>query len=276
MTVTSLKTTNVNKQLEVMSQWFYANYANPIEDTPWDDGAYIYIWGGPYDPEEELQQEFSGFVPDKVIARLANELRDISSEWTKHIIKPQYTPNLPYDDEHPLHDIIGQYLCSIPLSQNDKLLLAPECGGYHNLPLFSSSQRARVTQYCNVDALILQNNKIRIIFEIEESGLLPTKICGKFLTSALSTNLIHNILNNQSTPLANKVCFIQVIDSSKLPPNSSKIQQGGNLEASIQSILPVNSVCKYKLLFCKGFQGFSRIQSTLESVIQDCLTKPCT
>ena len=113
---------------------------------------------------------------------------------------------------HPLHLVIGQFLSTLNLQQETQLLLAPECGGRHNLPLFSSSQKGNDTEFSNVDALIIQNNSVSVILEIEESGLIPTKICGKFLTSALSTHFIHDILNNQATNMASRVCIIQIID----------------------------------------------------------------
>lgn len=175
---------------------------------------------------------------------------------------------------HPLHFVVGSFLSSIVLSKNERLLLAPECGGSNNLPLFMSSQKRNDTEICNVDALIIQNDNVRIIIEIEESGLIPTKICGKFLTSALSTHLIHDILSDQAMCLAEKVCFIQIIDSSRFPQNSSKLKQGNNLELSIQNILPINNISEYSLLYFSGAKGFSENQ--LQSILEHGLTKPCT
>jgi hypothetical protein len=88
-TATELRRSSHNIQLEVMRTWFYSTYEDPAESTPYEsaEGGYIYIWGGPYDPEEELQDEFGGLIPDKVIEELATELRDICWEWTRH---PEY------------------------------------------------------------------------------------------------------------------------------------------------------------------------------------------
>src|SRR5215831_15970840 len=71
-------------QLETMRNWFYGHYTDPVENTPYEsaEGGYIYIWGGPYDPEDVLQNEFSGDVPDEVIDELVDELRGITHEWT--------------------------------------------------------------------------------------------------------------------------------------------------------------------------------------------------
>jgi hypothetical protein len=79
-----------------MRNWFHSNYADPVENSPYEsaEGGYVYIWGGPYDPIEELQDEFGGLVPDKVIQELADELCEISVEWTGH----------------PDHDDVDDYL----------------------------------------------------------------------------------------------------------------------------------------------------------------------
>ena len=76
-------------QLDVMNTWFYSNYENPAESTPYEsaEGGYVYIWGGPYDPEEALRREFEGLIPDEVINELVEELLDISYEWGGH---PEY------------------------------------------------------------------------------------------------------------------------------------------------------------------------------------------
>jgi hypothetical protein len=64
-----------------MRRWFFANYEDPAENTPYE-GEYVYIWGGPYDAQEELSQEFGDIVSDKVIEDLASQLSDLSPEWS--------------------------------------------------------------------------------------------------------------------------------------------------------------------------------------------------
>lgn len=89
ITASELKRSGRETQLDVMRQWFHANYEDPVENTPYEsaEGGYIYIWGGPYEPFEELEAEFGGIVPEKVIQELADELREITWEWTGH---PEY------------------------------------------------------------------------------------------------------------------------------------------------------------------------------------------
>jgi hypothetical protein len=71
-------------QIGVMRTWFLQNYETPEENTPYDsaDGGYVYIWGGPYDPREELEKEFADIIPSATINKLADELRALSADWT--------------------------------------------------------------------------------------------------------------------------------------------------------------------------------------------------
>lgn len=59
-------------------------FQDPVEETRYDsgEGGYIWIWGGPYDAHEELMNEFSETVPEDVIKELADELSEISPEWS--------------------------------------------------------------------------------------------------------------------------------------------------------------------------------------------------
>jgi len=92
VTATVLRRSGRDIQLKVMRTWFYENYEDPVEHTPYEsaEGGYIYIWGGPYDPQEELQGEFDELVPCGIIEELAEALRDICWAWTGHPEYPEY------------------------------------------------------------------------------------------------------------------------------------------------------------------------------------------
>jgi hypothetical protein len=70
-------------QYAVMETWFRERFENPADRTPYEtaEGGYQWIWGGPYDAEEELTEEFEGYVPTGVIERLASALCDENPEW---------------------------------------------------------------------------------------------------------------------------------------------------------------------------------------------------
>ena len=86
ITASELQQADRETQLEVMRNWFFSIYEDPVENTPYEsaEGGYIYIWGGPYEASEKLADEFWGTVPDEVIDELVSELNDISWVWTKH------------------------------------------------------------------------------------------------------------------------------------------------------------------------------------------------
>lgn len=71
--------------LEFMELWFRENYENPAENTPFDsgEGGYIYIWGGPYDAYEVLDQEFGDVVDYELIKQLADDLCDEAYVWAR-------------------------------------------------------------------------------------------------------------------------------------------------------------------------------------------------
>ena len=63
-------------QKEAMKEWFLSKFENPVEHTPYEsaEGGYIYIWGGPFDAEDVLGDEFGGIVSDETIEECAREL----------------------------------------------------------------------------------------------------------------------------------------------------------------------------------------------------------
>lgn len=92
-----------------------------------------------------------------------------------------------------------------------------------------------------------KRGEISVIIEIDESDIKPTQICGKFLTSALSSFYIYK---TEKFKMNDSVLFIQIVDVKKLEKETSKIAQFNNIEDSIHNILPLygSKINKYKLL----------------------------
>ncbi|MGX5725675.1 hypothetical protein ACWKWZ_11560 [Metapseudomonas otitidis] len=86
-----LKDASEELQIEAMRQWFHARFEDPANQTPYcgADGGYLFIHGGPYDPNEEIQERFDQIVPfgtmDSLIKDLYLETGDewapIESDW---------------------------------------------------------------------------------------------------------------------------------------------------------------------------------------------------
>src|SRR6266851_1816760 len=63
-------------QKEVMREWFYQHYTDPVDNTPYEsaEGGYQYIWGGPYDARDELYAMFGDIVPETLIEEVVQEI----------------------------------------------------------------------------------------------------------------------------------------------------------------------------------------------------------
>lgn len=155
--------------------------------------------------------------------------------------------------EHPLHKAIGDIFAADPLPGYE-FLKDPACAyDGQNIPLFCSEKKSNQTEYCNVDLLIVKSNKIKVIIEIEEANIKPTQICGKFLTSALSSCYIGQYNDSKPVSMDESVLFIQILDSSKLTEGTHKPKQWTNIEESITQIIPVKNsrIKKYRLFYGK-------------------------
>jgi hypothetical protein len=52
--------------VDAMVQWLFNNFEDPVERTPRDDGEWLFIWGGPYEAEDELRTAFPSATDDAV------------------------------------------------------------------------------------------------------------------------------------------------------------------------------------------------------------------
>jgi hypothetical protein len=171
---------------------------------------------------------------------------------------------------HPLHLEIGKNIENLLKSKSTcRVLLDPACGGSHNLPLFNCATKSNDTEYCDVDILIIKDNKIKVIIEIEEANIKPTQICGKLLTSALTKCYIHatdkSNTNYETIDMDDNVLFIQIGDKSKLKVQSKKPGQFKNIKNSIKGILPVSgsSVKEYELFMYQCGDNYSDLNKTI-------------
>jgi len=174
---------------------------------------------------------------------------------------------------HPLHLAVAKELQQ-RLSSRGDLFKDTACGGAQHLPLFIGSTKSRDTRMCEVDLLIVSEGQVRVIIEIEESGFLPTIICGKFLQSAIATHFIHNSLAESAIPYGKHVLFVQVLDGSKcLKQDTRKDAQGKLIEKKINSMLPLkrSGITDYLLFFVQGDADCAGLKS-VGSVVSNAVT----
>jgi hypothetical protein len=83
-------------QIAAMRRWFLDRYEDPANETPWDgeDKEYVFVWGGPYDPDEEIQSRFGDIVDFETMRELIEGLwRDVGDKWA-----PIQHEDADYDD----------------------------------------------------------------------------------------------------------------------------------------------------------------------------------
>jgi hypothetical protein len=133
-----------------------------------------------------------------------------------------------------------------------KLFKDPACDGKQHLPLFVVDTKERGTHMCDVDMLMISEGQVRVIVEVEESGFIPTKICGKFLQSVFATHFIQDSRPEHVFPYGKRVLFIQVLDGSKFnKTGTSKYMQARRIEKKIHDMLPIkgSTITAYHLVF---------------------------
>ena len=69
---------------EEMADWFFSHYKDPADGVPYEskEGGYQYIFGGPYDPMDVLQEEFPN-ADFKLIEEAADTIYSDGFEWVK-------------------------------------------------------------------------------------------------------------------------------------------------------------------------------------------------
>jgi hypothetical protein len=68
---------------KLMVEWFFANFEDPAESTPYDsaEGGYQYIWGDPSTAEEELVNAFDDVATERAIAAAVEQIEERGCEW---------------------------------------------------------------------------------------------------------------------------------------------------------------------------------------------------
>lgn len=169
--------------------------------------------------------------------------------------------------KHPLHIEIATTIAkSLPTGYT--LLRDPACGGEQHLPLFVGQHKSRETRLCCVDLLIVKDNAIKGIIEIEESGFLPTKICGKFLQAALTDHFIHDSQSDGPIKYSDDVLFLQILDGTGcLKPGTQKALQGELIRQKISDLLPLGGLTKYQLFFVNGKDDLNGLNDVRKAIL---------
>jgi hypothetical protein len=90
------------EQRELMIHWFFENFEDPVNATPWDGETkeYMYLWGGPYSASDQLWEKFRDFAPESLIAEVVDEIQsDGTYDWAPRANSPFYDDGRDEEDE---------------------------------------------------------------------------------------------------------------------------------------------------------------------------------
>ena len=61
---------SLGRAVEQITDWFFANFEDPANSTPYEsaEGGYLYIWGGPYDARDIIENVFADTASEELIA----------------------------------------------------------------------------------------------------------------------------------------------------------------------------------------------------------------
>ena len=81
---------------ELIVHWFFSNFEDPVENTPYNgrEGGYQYIWGGPYDASDIIENVFYDLASEEAIEQSINEIQENQFDWA-----PSSSRRLPPDDD---------------------------------------------------------------------------------------------------------------------------------------------------------------------------------
>jgi hypothetical protein len=90
-----------DEQREWIRAWFFQNFEDPNNQTPWDNEtkSYMYLWGGPFHASDQLWQKFGDIVSGALIEEVVEEIqRDGTFDWAPTSNSPFYEHD---DEEEP-------------------------------------------------------------------------------------------------------------------------------------------------------------------------------
>lgn len=102
VTASRLRRFGAARQWPYVRHWFRRMFEDPANETPRPDGKYEFIWGGPYDALEQLQEEFLGFDFER-LSQFAERLEREGGviEWAPGPAHPDHQRAAhEYDQEH--------------------------------------------------------------------------------------------------------------------------------------------------------------------------------
>lgn len=197
-------------QIEIMREWFFENYEDPNNRTPYEsaEGGYIYIWGGPYDAREELEGEFGGYAKDEAIEELESELHDICWEWTKAESPDDYDDFDEIRDSEPL-EILRSNISKVKRLIKSRSRLKADIQAINQMMVFGQLITFMETFLCDVFT------KKVFLNEASRKRFLAEKMADR----SIKASHIYEFLKNIDVEIKSSIdtiSFHNIVDANRL------------------------------------------------------------
>lgn len=125
-------------RIDALVEWFFGRFEDPVHRLPYvsADGGYQWIYGGPYDAREELEESFPDVAQDIIDAAVDEIEADGLTEWAPVSSREDYVD--PDDDglsgEHDLNEVVrdlDDLISGIPEPASDPVFGLGEDGRVH-------------------------------------------------------------------------------------------------------------------------------------------------
>ena len=90
--------------VELIRDWFFENFEDPAHSTPYEsaEGGYQYIWGGPYNARDIIENVFADTASDELITAAIEAVERDGIEWVPNSRRQQ--PPEGYEDSPETQD----------------------------------------------------------------------------------------------------------------------------------------------------------------------------
>ena len=69
------------QRIDVMVEWFGQNFEDSSDHTPRDDGEFVYVWGGPHDARDELNNASACTASNDEIVEAIERVEGEAMDW---------------------------------------------------------------------------------------------------------------------------------------------------------------------------------------------------
>jgi hypothetical protein len=73
----------INAALEKLEEWFFENFEDPVENTPYEsaEGGYNYIWGGPFETRDIFEHVYGDSMSEELKDAIVRRLEHSTDAW---------------------------------------------------------------------------------------------------------------------------------------------------------------------------------------------------